>query len=131
MTFLKALPVVALSFLLAACSGAPSDADVQTVVSQSNQQLDQQFAAMGLKWSEVFETSVKVKNKAKQDNDRWLIEADTTMTAKKDMKELPENAQMAVSMLVGDIKKGQAIGNGAVTSKFYMQKGDKGWMAAQ
>ena len=131
MKFLKVLPIVALSIVLAACSGAPSDSDVQTVTRQTEQQMDQQLAPLGLKWNDVFETSVKVKNKAKQDDGRWLIEAETSMTAKKDMKELPENAQMMVFGLVGEIKKGQVIGGGAVTNKFHMQKGDNGWMASR
>ena len=131
MKIIKALSVLAISFFLAACSGAPSDSDVRTVTSQSEKEMDQQLAPLGLKWSDVFETEVKVKNKAKQDDGRWLVEADTTITAKKDMKELPENAQMAVLGLFGEIKKGQAIGGGAVTTKFYRQKGDNGWMAAR
>ena len=125
------LPILALSFVLAACSGAPSDADVRTVTNQSEKQMDQQLAPLGLKWSDVFETDFKIKNKAKQGDGRWLVEADTTITAKKDMKELQESAQMAVLSLFGDIKKGQPIGGGAVTTKFYMQKGDNGWMVVQ
>ena len=131
MKIIKALSILAISFFLAACSGAPSDSDVRTVTSQSEKEMDQQLAPLGLKWNDVFETEVKVKNKAKQDDGRWLVEADTTITAKKDMKELPENAQMAVLGLFGEIKKGQAIGGGAVTTKFYMQKGDNGWMAVR
>ena len=131
MKIIKALSILAISFFLAACSSAPSDSDVRTVTSQSEKEMDQQLAPLGLKWSDVFETEVKVKNKAKQDDGRWLVEADTTITAKKDMKELPENAQMAVLGLFGEIKKGQAIGGGAVTTKFYMQKGDNGWMAVR
>ena len=125
------LPILALSFVLAACSGAPSDADVRTVTNQSEKQMDQQLAPLGLKRSDVFETDFKIKNKAKQGDGRWLVEADTTITAKKDMKELQESAQMAVLSLFGDIKKGQPIGGGAVTTKFYMQKGDNGWMVVQ
>lgn len=131
MKLIQILFILALSLLLAACSGAPSDSDVRAVTSQSEKQMDQQLAPLGLKWSDVFETDVKVKNKAKQDDGRWLVEADTTITAKKDMKELPENAQMTVFSLFGDIKKGQPIGGGAVTTKFYMQKGDNGWMAVR
>ena len=131
MKIIKALTVLVISLFLAACSGAPSDSDVRTVTGQSEKEVDRQLAPLGLKWSDVFETEVKVKNKAKQDDGRWLVEADTTITAKKDMKELPENAQMAVLGLFGEIKKGQAIGGGAVTTKFYMQKGDNGWMAVR
>lgn len=125
----KALFILTTAFILTACSGAPSDGDVQTVVNQANAQGTRQFEQLGLKMSDVFDTDVKVKNKAKQDDGRWLIEAETTMSAKKDMKELTPDAQMAVGTLFGDIKKGQPVGGGAVSSKFYMQKGDKGWMA--
>ena len=131
MKFLKTVFTAVLTLALVACSNAPSDADVQAVTQQSLQQVDQQLAPLGLRWSDVFDTQVKIKNKAKQDDGRWLVEADTTITAKKDMKELPENAQMAVLGLFGEIKKGQAIGGGAVTTKFYMQKGDNGWMAVR
>lgn len=132
MKLLNLLFIMVLSVALAACSGAPSDSDVQAVANQSEQKLDQQLAPLGLRWSDVFETSVKIKNKAKQDDGRWLIEAESIMTAKKDMKELPESAQLVVFSMVGDIKKGQTIGGGAVgTSSFYMQKGDSGWMVVR
>ena len=96
MKFLKAISTAALALTLVACSSAPSDADVQAVTQQSLQQVDQQLAPLGLRWSDVFDTQVKVKNKAKQEDGRWLIEAETTVTAKKDLKELPETAQMLV-----------------------------------
>lgn len=131
MKFLKAISTAALALTLVACSSAPSDADVQAVTQQSLQQVDQQLAPLGLRWSDVFDTQVKVKNKAKQEDGRWLIEAETTVTAKKDLKELPETAQMLVFAFVGDMKKGQAIGGSAVTDTFYLQKGDAGWMAVR
>ena len=104
---------------------------MQAVTQQSLQQVDQQLAPLGLRWSDVFDTQVKVKNKAKQEDGRWLIEAETTVTAKKDLKELPETAQMLVFAFAGDMKKGQAIGGSAVTDTFYLQKGDAGWMAVR
>ena len=131
MKFFKALPIVALSIVLAACSGGPSDSDVQAIADQALGQMEQVMAATGVNLKEDFDVKVKIVNKTKQDDGRWLVEADTTITAKKDMKELPENAQMAVLGLFGEIKKGQAIGGGAVTTKFYMQKGDNGWMAVR
>ena len=129
MNIIRALIVLTAAFILTACSSAPSDSDVQTVVSQANAQGTRQFEQLGLKMSDVFDIAVKVKNKAKQDDGRWLVEVETTMAAKKDMKELTQDAQMAVVTLFGDIKKGQPVGGGAVSNKFYMQKGDKGWMA--
>ena len=129
MKFLNVLPLIILAAALSACSSSPSDADVQTVVIQANAQFEQQLAPLGLKMGDVFTSDVKVKNKAKQGDGRWLIEAESTMSAKKDMKELTPDAQMAVVALFGDIKKGQPVGGGPVTSKFYMQKGDNGWIA--
>lgn len=70
MKLIQTLFILALSLMLAACSGAPSDSDVRTVTNQSEKQMDQQLAPLGLKWSDVFETEVKVKNKAKQDDGR-------------------------------------------------------------
>ena len=131
MKFLKTVFTAVLTLALVACSNAPSDADVQAVTQQSLQQVDQQLAPLGLRWSDVFDTQVKIKNKAKQEDGRWLIEAETTVTAKKDLKELPESAQMLVFAFAGDMKKGQDIGGGAVTDKFYLQKGDAGWMAVR
>lgn len=130
MKFLNLLPILVLATALAACSGAPSDADVQTLANQANAQVEQQFAPLGLKMGDVFTSEVKVKNKAKQDDGRWLIEAESTVTAKKDLKELPQDAQIVVLAIFGDIKKGQLVG-GAATSKFYMQKGDNGWIATR
>lgn len=131
MKFLKTISTAALALALVACSNGPSDADVQAVTQQSVQQVDQQLAPLGLRWNDVFDTQVKIKNKAKQEDGRWLIEAETTVTAKKDLKELPETAQVLVFTFAGDMKKGQAIGGGAVTDKFYLQKGDAGWMAVR
>lgn len=70
MKFLKAISTAALALTLVACSSAPSDADVQAVTQQSLQQADQQLAPLGLRWSDVFDTQVKVKNKAKQEDGR-------------------------------------------------------------
>lgn len=132
MKFFNVLPVLVFSIALAACSGAPSDSDVQAVAKQSEQQLDQQLAPLGVRSSDIFETNVKIKNKAKQEDGRWLVEVESTVTAKKDIKDLPESAQMVIFSMVGDIKKGQVIGGGAVsTSSFHMQKGDNGWMATR
>ena len=131
MRVLKTVFTAVLTLALVACSNTPSDADVQAVTQQSLQQVDQQLAPLGLRWSDVFDTQVKIKNTAKQEDGRWLIEAETTVTAKKDLKELPESAQMLVFAFAGDMKKGQAIGGGAVTDKFYLQKGDAGWMAVR
>ena len=105
MKFLKTVFTAVLTLALVACSNAPSDADVQAVTQQSLQQVDQQLAPLGLRWSDVFDTQVKIKNKAKQEDGRWLIEAETTVTAKKDLKELPESAQMLVFAFAGDMKK--------------------------
>lgn len=127
----KSIAVVASCLTLMACSGGPSDTDMQVVTKQSEQQLDQQMAPLGLRWSDVFETKLAIKNKAKQDDGRWLIEAETTMTAKKDMKELPQEVQLLVAGIAGDFRKGQAIGGGPVTTKFYMHKGEQGWIAVQ
>ena len=128
MKFLNVLPIIIFTAALSACSSSPSDADVQTVVTQANAQLEQQLAPLGLKMGDVFTSDVKVKNKAKQGDGRWLVEAEYTMSAKKDMKELTPDAQIAVATFFGDIKKGQPVG-GPVMSKFYMQKGDNGWIA--
>lgn len=129
MKLFKTLFILTTACILAACSSAPSDSDVQAVSNQASAQAFRQFEALGLKMSDVLTIDVKVKNKAKQDDGRWLVEAETTMTAKKDMKELSADAQMVIASLFGDIKKGQPVGGGAVSGKFYMQKGDKGWMA--
>ena len=66
MKFLKTVFTAVLTLALVACSNAPSDADVQAVTQQSLQQVDQQLAPLGLRWSDVFDTQVKIKNKAKQ-----------------------------------------------------------------
>ena len=131
MKFQNVLPLLLLSIVLTACSDGPSDADVQAIANAANAQGEQQFASLGIKMSDIFTNEVKIKNKAKQADGRWLVEAESTVLAKKDLKELPENAQMAIGSLFGDIKKGQPVVVGAATSKFYMQKGDKGWMESR
>lgn len=130
MKFSKALSIAALSIALAACSSGPSDSDVQAIATQQFRQLDQQLAPLGLKWTDVFDSEVKVKNKAKQDDGRWLVETEVTVTAKKDSKDLPQDAQFALMGLVGGaLTKGQVMGGGPITGKTYMQKGDNGWIA--
>ena len=47
MKFFKALPIVALSIALAACSGGPSDSDVQAIADQAIGQMEQVMAATG------------------------------------------------------------------------------------
>ena len=116
MKIIKALSILAISFFLAACSGAPSDSDVRTVTSQSEKEMDQQLAPLGLKWSDVFETEVKVKNKAKQDDGRWLVQTQTTAVAKKDW---PGG------------KKGEPMPGTPASDQMYMQKGDNGWIASR
>lgn len=125
----KLIGMLGLAIALTACSGAPSDADVEQVAKQSVQELERQFAPLGIQWTDVFDTKVKVTNKAKQENGRWLIEAETAVTAKKDLKDVAEGAQLGVMALAGNIKKGELLGGRAMPSKFYMQKGDKGWIA--
>ena len=56
--------------------------------------------------SYIFETNVKIKSKAKQEDGRWLVDMESTVPAKKDIKDLPESAQMVIFSMVGDIKKG-------------------------
>ena len=55
-------------------------------------------------------------NKTKQDDGRWLVQTQTSAVAKKDW---PGG------------KKGDALPGSPTTDQFYMQKGEKGWMASQ
>lgn len=129
MKFSKPISIIALSLALAACSGAPSDSDIQTVATKDLQQIDQQLAPLGLKWTDVFDTQIKIKNKAKQDDGRWLVETETTITAKKGSKDLPTDAQMVLMAFTGGVlEKGEVLGGGPITARGYMQKGDNGWI---
>ena len=116
MKFFKALPIVALSIALAACSGGPSDSDVQAIADQAIGQMEQVMAATGVNLKEDFDVKVKIVNKTKQDDGRWLVQTQTTAVAKKDWQ---------------GGKKGDALPGSPTADQFYMQKGDKGWMASQ
>ena len=116
MKFFKALPIVALSIALAACSGGPSDSDVQAIADQAIGQMEQVMAATGVNLKEDFDIKVKIVNKTKQDDGRWLVQTQTSAVAKKDW---PGG------------KKGDALPGSPTTDQFYMQKGEKGWMASQ
>jgi len=129
MSFIKIWAILSFSVALAACSGAPSDSDVQAVANQSVQQLEQHLAPLGVSWSDVFDTTVVIKNKAKQNDGRWLVEVETIITAKKDMKDLPEAAQITLLGIAGRAKKGDVLGGGPIANSFHMLKGDKGWLA--
>ena len=116
MKFFKALPIVALSIALAACSGGPSDSDVQAIADQAIGQMEQVMAATGVNLKEDFDVKVKIVNKTKQDDGRWLVQTQTSAVAKKDWQ---------------GGKKGDALPGSPTTDQFYMQKGEKGWMASQ
>ena len=116
MKFFKALPIVALSIVLAACSGGPSDSDVQAIADQAIGQMEQVMAATGVNLKEDFDVKVKIVNKTKQDDGRWLVQTQTSAVAKKDWQ---------------GGKKGDALPGSPTADQFYMQKGDKGWMASQ
>ena len=116
MTFFKALPIVALSIVLAACSGGPSDSDVQAIADQALGQMEQVMAATGVNLKEDFDVKVKIVNKTKQDDGRWLVQTQTTAVAKKDW---PGG------------KKGEPMPGTPASDQMYMQKGDNGWIASR
>lgn len=128
MHFSKFISASALVLLLAACSSSPSDGDIVRVVESQMQQVDASFAATGLKFSDLFAIGVKVTNKAKQDDGKWLIQTETTVTAKKNATDLTQDQQLTVGLMFGNFKKGQVIGQ-PQSGTFRMLKGDSGWMA--
>ena len=115
-TFSKALATAALCLTLAACSSGPSDADVQAIADQGIAQMAQAMAPLGVNLKEDFDIQVKIVNKTKQDNGRWLVQTQTSAVAKKDWQ---------------GGKKGDALPGSPTSDQFYMQKGEKGWMASQ
>lgn len=128
MHFSKFIATTALALLLAACSSSPSDGDIVKVVESQMQQMDAAIAATGVKFSDVIAVDVKVTNKAKQDDGKWLVETQTTLIAKKNASDLTKEQQMLVGMMFGNFKKDQLIGQ-PQSATFRMLRGDKGWMA--
>ena len=116
MKFHKALSIAALSIALAACSSGPSDSDVQAIADQSIKQMEQVMSQTGVNLAETFDIKVKIVNKAKQDDGRWLVETQTAAIAKKDWD---------------GGKKGEALPGTPTTDRMYMQKGDNGWIASR
>lgn len=111
MHFSKFIATSALALLLTACSSSPSDGDVVKLVET---QMQKGFALSGMDLSDVMAVEVKVINKAKQDDGKWLVQVETTTTAKKDFR---------------DYKQGQVIAP-TMTLGLQLVKGDSGWMAA-
>jgi len=110
--FSRAFSIAVLSAALVACSSGPSDSDVQAALKDTIKQVEQVYAAWGINFSETFDIDVKVKNKSKQDDGRWLVQTETIMRAKKDW-------------VKG--KKGEVVGQ-PQTDNVYMVKGDSGWI---
>ena len=115
-TFSKALATAALCLTLAACSSGPSDADVQAIADQGIAQMAQAMAPLGVNLKEDFDIQVKIVNKTKQDDGRWLVQTQTTAVAKKDW---PGG------------KKGEPMPGTPASDQMYMQKGDNGWIASR
>ena len=128
MHFSKIVAAATLALILSACSSSPSDGDVVKVVQSQMQQLDAIFGSIGAKFTDVVDVDVKVTNKAKQDDGKWLVETQTTLTAKKDSAALSQDQQMTLALTFGNFKKGQMIGQ-PQSGTFRMLKGDSGWMA--
>ena len=82
-TFSKALATAALCLTLAACSSGPSDSDVQAIADQGIAQMAQAMAPLGINLKEDFDIQVKIVNKTKQDDGRWLVQTQTSAVAKK------------------------------------------------
>lgn len=116
MKLFKAISIAALSIALAACSGGPSDSDVQAIADQSIKQMEQVMSQAGVDLADTFDIKVKIVNKVKQDDGRWLVETQTTAVAKKDW--------------TGG-KKGDALPGTPTPDRMYMQKGDNGWIASR
>jgi hypothetical protein len=128
MSFTKFIVVIALLGAIAGCSSGPSDSDINDAFNnQSLVQLDNAFAPMGFKASDVIDISIKIENKAKQDDGRWLVQTESRMVAKKDIGSFTEQQQMGLMVMFGQFKKGQDIGKPQKGSS-HMTKGDKGWI---
>ena len=114
MQLTKFFVVSAIAFFLSACSSSPSDGEIVKLVETEMQKGMAIYAGAGLDMSDLMVFDTKVTNKAKQDDGKWLIQTQTTTTAKKDFQEF---------------KKGQVIGQPQSTT-FRLVKGDNGWMGA-
>lgn len=90
-------------------------------------QMDAALAPMGFKASDVLDFDIKIKNKSKQDDGRWLVETETTVKAKKSLKDFNEDQQMGLGMMFGKFEKGGQIGQ-AQMGTAHMSKGDNGWI---
>ena len=128
MYFKKLIAISILIIAIAGCSSGPSDSDiVEAFNNQSIVQLDNAFAPLGFKTSDAIDFSIKIENKAKQDDGRWLVQTETRMVAKKDIGSFTEQQQMGLMVMFGQFKKGQDIGK-PQKGNSHMTKGDKGWI---
>jgi hypothetical protein len=114
MHFSKFFFTFALALFLSGCSSSPSDGEIVKLVETEMQKGMAIYADAGIGISDLLAFDVKVTNKAKQDDGKWLIQTATTITAKKDFREF---------------KKGQVMGQPQSTT-FRLVKGDNGWMGA-
>jgi hypothetical protein len=128
MSFTKFLAAIVLLGSIAGCSSSPSDSDINEAFNtQAMSQLDNAFAPLGFKASEAIEIIIKIENKAKQDDGRWLVQTETRLVAKKDIGSFNEQQQMGLGVMFGQFKKGQDIGK-PQKGNSHMTKGDKGWI---
>lgn len=130
MRFVKLTVACFATVFLIACGGAPSDADIRTLVSDQLKKESSGMAMLGLDISEVIEvSSVNVLNKAEDGKNAWLIDVEPKLKFKKGISEVKGmDKQMALSVMFGDFKAGQEKdGN---KSRLRVMKGDKGWMLA-
>lgn len=128
MSITKLIFTIVLFGAITGCSSSPSDSDIIEVFNnQTMEQLDNTFAPLGFKASDAIELTVKIENKAKQDDGRWIVQTATKMIAKKDIGSFSEQQQMGLASMFGQLKKGQQIGPDA-KGNFHMTKGDKGWI---
>ena len=124
---IRMLLVSVLGVLLVACSSGPSDGDVKEVARQSMAQLDAALKPLGLPFDDAFALEVKMLNKADKGNNQWLVEVESTLTAKKSLIEFTDDQQLMLGMQFGGFEKGKVLAS--TKDSILMTKGDKGWMA--
>ncbi len=88
----------------------------QAIADQGIAPMAQAMAPLGVNLKEDFDIQVKIVNKTKQDDGRWLVQTQTSAVAKKDWQ---------------GGKKGDALAGLAHHRPVLHAKGQKGWMASQ
>lgn len=109
-------------------SQSPSDSDIAMVIEWMLPQVYSSYEAnwtfAPVKFSDLFAINIKATNTGKQDEGKWLIRCEVTVTAKvnlNDLKDLTPEQRLTIALTYGGFTKGKVV-EGPREVMFHMWK---------